>query len=155
MKEKISLTKEGYIKLKKELDHLINKRRREISRRLKEAKAFGDLMENSEYDDARREQAFVEGRILEIERVLKNSSIIDENLNNDKVEIGTTVILKEIKTGQINEFQLVSSIEVDPLEGKISMNAPVGEAIYHKRIGDRVKVKTPQGEFKYEIMEIR
>jgi transcription elongation factor GreA len=155
MEEKISLTKEGYTKLKKELDYLINKRRIEISRRIGEAKAFGDLMENSEYNDAKREQAFVEGRILEIKRVLKNSSIIDKNLNNDKVEIGTTVILKEINTNQINEFQLVSSIEVDPLEGKISLYAPVGEAIYHKRIGDRVKVKTPIGEFKYEIMEIR
>ena len=76
MEEKIILTKEGYIKLKKELDHLINKRRREVARRIGEAKAFGDLMENSEYDDAKREQAFIEGRILEIKRVLKNSLLI-------------------------------------------------------------------------------
>lgn len=155
MEEKIRLTKEGYIKLKKELDHLINKKRLEIARRIGEAKAFGDLMENSEYDDAKREQAFVEGRILELERVFKNSLIINENSDNDKVEIGSKVTLKELKTGQINIFQLVSSIEVDPLNGKISINAPVGEGIYHKKIGDKVKVKTPQGEFKYEIMEIQ
>lgn len=155
MEEKIILTKEGYIKLKKELDHLINKRRREVARRIGEAKAFGDLMENSEYDDAKREQAFIEGRILEIKRVLKNSLLIDENSTNDRVEIGSKITLKELKTGKINMFQLVSSVEVDPLNGRISISAPVGKGIYHKKIGDKIKVKAPQGEFRYEIMEIQ
>lgn len=130
-------------------------RRKEVSERIKVALGYGDLSENSEYDEAKNEQAQVEERIAKLELMVRNAKIIDESdLNTDVVNIGSTVKVKEMESGDEDEYTIVGSAEADPLEGKISNESPVGQALIGKIIGDIVEVEVPDGLIKYEICAI-
>jgi len=151
---KVLVTKAGLKKLEEELHNLINVRRKEVSERLAEAISYGDLSENSEYDEAKNEQAFVEGRILELEEQIKSAEIINESQSEAGiVQIGSTVTLKS--GDEKNEYTIVGSTEADPLTHKISNESPVGEAILGKKAKVKVKVKAPAGEIEYEILKVK
>jgi len=147
------LTEEGLKKLKKELEELKGVKRREISERIQEAKELGDLSENAEYVEAKNDQAFVEGRILEIESILKNATIIKQKTKKrDQVEVGSKI---KIKDGEaVKEYYIVGSNEADPSAGKISNESPLGQAFLGKKIGDIVEIKVPQGSKKFKIIAI-
>ncbi|ACL68835.1 transcription elongation factor GreA [Halothermothrix orenii] len=155
MANEVLLTQEGYEKLEKELDYLVNVKRRQVAKRIKVAREFGDIGENSEYDDAKNEQAFIEGRIKEIENMLRNARIIkDEEVTGDTVNLGTTVKLKDRSTDEVFSYTIVGSAEADPLNFKISNESPIGKAIIGHKIGDVVKVEVPSGIMEYEILAI-
>jgi len=149
------LTIEGLAKLEEELDYLKSKKRAEIALRIKQALAFGDISENSEYDEAKNEQAFAEGRIAQIENILKTAKVIDdEDIQTDIVSVGCKVNLKDIELGDEVEYTIVGSAEADPLNLKISNESPVGKALIGKGIGDIVDIVVPDGVIKYEILSI-
>lgn len=155
MAKKVLLTSEGLKKLQDELDNLKNVRRKENTEALKIAKSFGDLSENSEYDEAKNEQAEIEARIVEIEAMLKNVEIIDEDdIATDVVSIGAKVSVKDLDDGEVNEYLIVGSTEADPMKGKISDESPVGAALLGHKIGEVVIVEAPMGKLEYEIMSI-
>lgn len=151
------VTKEGLQKLKEELDYLKNVKRKEVAARIKEAISYGDLSENSEYDEAKNEQAFVEGRILELEEKVKNAKIISEKHGATKtVQLGTTVHLKNLSKSKTEEeiYTIVGSTEADPFEGRISNESPVGSALLDKKKGDKVKAIVPAGTIEYKIVKL-
>lgn len=149
------LTIEGLAKLEDELDFLKSKRRAEIALRIKQALAFGDISENSEYDEAKNEQAFVEGRIVQIENILKTAKVIDdEDIQTDIVSIGCKVTLRDIEFGDEVEYTIGGSAEADPINLKISNESPVGKALIGKSIGSIVDIVVPDGVIKYEILSI-
>lgn len=150
--KKIYLTEEGYEKLKKELDELINKKRPQIISKVKEAREYGDLSENSEYDQARAEQSFVESRIEELQRIFKNVQIIKKNFQKDIVSLGSTVVVA--MDGKEEVYTIVGSTEADPAVGKISNESEVGKALLGKKINDRVKIEVPSGTIEYVIKKI-
>ena len=137
------------------LDYLKSVRRIEVSERLKAAIALGDLSENSEYDDAKNEQAFLEGEILDLEAKIRNSDIIQGGASSDTVQMGSTVVVKDVEFDEQETYTLVGSAEADPTEFKISNESPVGAAIIGKRVGDRVDVHAPAGIIQYEVVEIK
>jgi len=145
MHKEIALTPEGQTKLEEELRHLETVRRREVGERIKEAKEFGDISENSEYDDAKNEQAWVESRIAEISQILAHATIIDKPKKSDKVTLGSKVKLQDTSSGAEHVYQLVGSAEADPAEHRISNESPVGEALIGKKKGETVNVQTPSG----------
>jgi len=147
------ISQEGYDKLKKEVDHLTNIKRKEIAERIEKAKELGDLSENAEYQDAKDEQAFNEGRIMEITNLLKNLTVIEgDNKNNYEITMGSNVTVKV--NGLEKKYTIVSFNEADPVEGKISNESPLGVAFLGKKKGNKVKVHTPRGESEYEIIKI-
>ncbi len=153
------VTKEGLKKLKEELENLKTVRRQEVANRLKEAISYGDLSENSEYEEAKNEQAFVEGRILELENKIKNAKIISEKKSDARrgkeVEIGSTVTVSEKGHGDDSaRYTIVGSTEADPLEHKISNESPLGKSLLGKHKGDLVEVDAPSGKSKYEIISV-
>jgi len=153
------VTKEGLKKLKEELELLKTVRRQEVAQRLKEAISYGDLSENSEYEEAKNEQAFVEGRVLELEQKIKNAKIIAEKKADAKrgkdIDIGTTVTVRNRSEGEDPEtYIIVGSTEADPLEHKISNESPIGHALLGRKKGDVVEVPTPAGKFKYEVLKV-
>ncbi|MGE5578352.1 MAG: transcription elongation factor GreA [Syntrophothermus sp.] len=149
------LTHEGLEKLERELDHLKTVRRREVAERIKQALEFGDISENSEYEDAKNEQAFIEGRILTLEKMLRNAKVIDDaDVKTDKVSIGSTVKLKDLQSNEVLEYTVVGSAEADPLHNKISNESPVGQAILGQKVNATVNVSVPDGILKYKIMKI-
>ncbi|MDD2430663.1 MAG: transcription elongation factor GreA [Firmicutes bacterium] len=150
----VLLTQDGLRQLEEELDYLKRTKRREVAQRIKEALAFGDISENSEYDDAKNEQAFVEGRIAELENRLRNAEIIDEKTGGDNVSLGSTVKLKDVETGESFDFTLVGSTEADPAKAKISNESPVGKAIIGRKIGEIVHVNAPVGSIAYKIESV-
>lgn len=155
MAKKVLLTSEGLKKLQDELDNLKTVRRKENTAALKIAKSFGDLSENSEYDEAKNEQAEIEARISEIENMLKNAEIIDESdIATDVVSIGSKVTVKDIDDGEVCEYLIVGSTEADPMKGKISDESPVGTALLGHKIGEVVSVEAPMGVLEYEIVNI-
>ena len=155
MAKRVLLTSEGLKKLQDELDNLKNVRRKENTEALKVAKSFGDLSENSEYDEAKNEQAEIEARISEIENMLKNIEIIDEDgIATDVVSIGTKVSVKDLDDGEIMEYLIVGSTEADPMKGKISDESPVGTALLGHKIGEIVVVEAPMGKLEYEVLNI-
>ena len=155
MAKRVLLTSEGLKKLQDELDNLKNVRRKENTEALKVAKSFGDLSENSEYDEAKNEQAEIEARISEIENMLKNIEIIDENgIATDVVSIGTKVSVKDLDDGEVMEYLIVGSTEADPMKGKISDESPVGTALLGHKIGEIVVVEAPMGKLEYEVLNI-
>ena len=154
MIKEIALTPEGQAKLEDELRHLETVRRREVGERIKEAKEFGDISENSEYDDAKNEQAWVESRIIEITQILARATIIDAPKKSDKVTLGSKVEL-ESAAGVKHVYQVVGSAEADPAADKISNESPVGSAIIGHKKGDSVSVTTPSGKvIAYTIVTI-
>ncbi len=155
MVNEVLLTQEGFERLESELNHLVNVKRREVAKRIKVAREFGDISENSEYDDAKNEQAFIEGRIKEIENMLRNARIVkDDEITGETVNLGTTVELKDKETEEIFSYTIVGSAEADPLNFKISNESPIGKAILGHKIGDLVKVEVPSGIMEYEILSI-
>jgi transcription elongation factor GreA len=143
---------EGLTKLRAELEELVNVRRGEIAQRIHDAKEHGDLSENAEYEDAKNEQAFVEGQIQRLESLIKNAVIIDEHHGTDHVQIGSTV--KVDGTDGRETFTIVGSTEASPREGRISNESPVGRALLGKHKGESVVVHVPAGDFSYKILEI-
>ncbi|GFP27208.1 transcription elongation factor GreA [Candidatus Hakubella thermalkaliphila] len=152
---KILVTEEGYKRLQEELEYLVRNKRREVAERLKEAKGFGDLTENSEYEDAKNEQAFVEGRIAQINEILSRAEIIAGNNTSDAVGVGSLVTLRDVVSGEVFEYRLVSSIESDPLSNLISYESPLGTAILNRKLGEKVRVEIPRGELEYEIVDVK
>ncbi len=154
--KQIILTAEGLKKIEQKLDHLKSVRRREVAERIKQAIEFGDISENSEYEDAKNEQAFIEGEILTLEKMLRKAKLIDEDeISADVVTIGSTVVLKDLEFGDILEYTIVGSAEADPTESRISNESPVGEAILGRKVGSVVEVNVPAGTLKYEIVDIK
>ncbi|MCX7569788.1 transcription elongation factor GreA [Tumebacillus sp. DT12] len=152
----VFLTREGLKKLEEELDFLKGTKRREVAERIKIAVSYGDLSENAEYDAAKDEQAFVESRIVTLEKMMRNVRIIEPGSEDaDVVAIGTTVKLKEVPDGDEETYTIVGSTESDPLEGKISNESPIGAAVIGRSVGDKVTVNTPGGSIEFEIVEIR
>jgi transcription elongation factor GreA len=152
------VTKDGLRKLKEELDELKTIRRQEVALRLKEAISYGDLSENSEYEEAKNEQAFVEGRILELEAKIKNAKIISDKpdkTHGKEVVIGSTVsVMNKTEHGEAETYTIVGSTEADPLEHRISNESPIGRSFLGRKKGDTVTVSTPGGIFKYEILKV-
>lgn len=146
------ITQEGLEKLKKEVDELKNVKRKEIAERIQEAKELGDLSENAEYVEAKNEQGFIEGRILEIEAVLKNATIIQQTKSTNQVEVGSKIKIKG--GGETKEYFIVGSNEADPGKGKISNESPLGQAFIGKKKGDVIEIKVPQGTKKFQIIAI-
>jgi transcription elongation factor GreA len=146
------VSREYLEKLRAELDEMVNVRRAEVAGRIHDAKEHGDLSENAEYEDAKNEQAFVEGRIQTIEALIKNATIIDENHGSDHVSIGSTVTVQG-PDGEEN-FTIVGSAEARPTDGKISNESPVGRALLGKKKGEKVLVRVPAGDFSYTIRSI-
>ena len=153
-KETVYLTQEGLDNLKKELDDLINVRRPENVQAIKEARALGDLSENAEYDAARNEQAVIEARIKQLEKMLENVSIISD-VSTDSVSIGNTVTIKYVDDNEEDEYKIVGSQEADPFESRISNESPIAQALFNHKVGDIVTVDSPNGAYQVEITAIQ
>lgn len=149
------MTLEGKKKLEEELEYLKTVKRKEVVERIKVARSFGDLSENSEYDSAKDEQAFVEGRITTIENMIRNAKIIEEDeMSSDIVTLGRTVTFIELPDGEEESYTIVGSAEADPFEGKISNDSPIAKSLIGKKIGDEVTVQTPGGDIHVRITKV-
>ncbi|MCS7055277.1 MAG: transcription elongation factor GreA [Thermoflexales bacterium] len=148
------LTPEGLKKLEEELDYLKTVRRSEVARRLHEAMAEGEVEENPEYEDAKNEQAFVEGRILEIETILANAVLIENKGPSNEVRLGSKVTITEVGSGSKEHYIIVGSAEADPTSGKISNESPLGRALLGRKVNDIVSVQAPGGEIKFKVTHI-
>ena len=150
------MTYEGIKKLEEELEYFKTVRRKEITEKIKVALGYGDLSENSEYDEAKNDQAFNEGRIIQLENMLKNAVVVDESeIPTDKVSVGSIVKVMDYEFDEEVEYAIVGSAEADPMNFKISNESPVGSALLGKKVGDVVEVTVPSGVSKFEILEIR
>jgi transcription elongation factor GreA len=155
MAKKIMLTEEGLANLEEELKYLKGEKRKEMAEKIKLARSYGDLSENSEYDDAKNEQAIMEARIRDIEATLKNYELIDESDDNvQHVRLSSKVKVEMIGTGSTREFKIVGANEVNPSEGKISDESPIGRALVGHGVGDAVEAETPGGTVGLKILEI-
>ena len=155
MKE-IILTPEGHEKLKEEIEHLSTVKRREVAERIKQAREFGDIAENSEYDDAKNEQAMLEHRIATLQERLKHSRVIQKKeITTDVVSVGTRVRLRDVDARETIEYTIVGSAEANPAEHKLSNESPVGKAIMGHKKGETVDVSAPRGSLKFKIMDIK
>lgn len=152
--EETYLTTEGEDALRRELQLLRETRRPALAQKLKEARAQGDLKENADYHDAKEQLGFIEGRALQIERILRNAIVVDNSEPSDEVRIGSTVVIQEDGIGEDEEYRIVGSAEANPRERKISEKSPIGSALIGAKTGDKVKVKTPDGVIKLEIVSI-
>ncbi|MBM7649030.1 transcription elongation factor GreA [Bacillus ectoiniformans] len=149
------MTQAGKEKLEQELEQLKSVKRKEVVERIKIARSFGDLSENSEYDSAKEEQAFVEGRIGTLETMIRNAKIIEEDsMNSGVVTLGKTVTFVELPDGEEESYTIVGSAEADPFEGKISNDSPIAKSLMGKQVGDKVIVNTPGGEMNVKITSI-
>jgi transcription elongation factor GreA len=154
--KEVLLTPEGLQKLEDELEHLKSVKRREVAERIKLAISYGDISENSEYEDAKNEQAFVEGRIMTLEKMLRNARIIHgDDVKTDVVSIGSTVSLKDIEFDEEIQYTIVGSAEADPGSNKISNESPVGRALLGKSSGSMVEVAVPAGTIQFQILGIK
>jgi transcription elongation factor GreA len=152
----VILTSEGYEKLKQQIEELETTKRREVADRIREAREFGDISENSEYDDAKNEQALLEQRIAQLEERLRRATVIDEKeVSTDEVTFGSIVHVKDQKSGDSQKFQIVGSTEADPLEHKLSNESPIGKALLGHKRNDIVTVEVPRGpKKKFKITKI-
>ncbi|MGH3015168.1 MAG: transcription elongation factor GreA [Gaiellaceae bacterium] len=154
--KEVILTPAGHKKLKEEIEHLSTVKRREVAERIKQAREFGDIAENSEYDDAKNEQAMLEHRIATLEERLKNARVIAKNeITTDVVSVGTRVRLRDVDAKETIEYTIVGSAEANPAEQKLSNESPVGKAIIGRKKGETVEVTAPRGSLKYKIMDIQ
>ena len=153
--KRVLLTEEGLKKLEDKLDYLKSVKRIEIAERLKAAIALGDLSENSEYEDAKNEKAFLEGEIIDLETKIRNSDIIQSNGGSDVVQMGQKVVIKDLEFDEEMTYSIVGSAEADPTEFRISNESPVGAAIIGQKVGSTVEVHVPAGVLQYKIMEIK
>jgi transcription elongation factor GreA len=152
MTEIVYITKEGLVKLKKELKELIEEKRPTVAKRIKEAREMGDISENAEYDAARQEQSFIEGRISELEEVIKNSKVVEENGDKGVVHVGAKVTVHI--EGDEETFHIVGAQEADPTENKISHESPLGASLMGKKVGEAIDVEVPIGNLTYKIVKI-
>lgn len=154
--KEVILTQDGLKKLEDELENLKSVKRREVAERIKVAIGYGDISENSEYEDAKNEQAFIEGRIITLEKMLRNARIINnDDINTDIIGVGNTVIVEDLEFGDTMEYTIVGTAESDPLNNKISNESPVGKAIIGKQKGSVVDVNVPAGVIQYKIVDIK
>ena len=155
MAKQIFVSKDGYLKLQNELEHLKTVKRAEIAQPIKKARSFGDLSENSEYDEAKNEQAEIETKIAQLEETIKNATVLDDTqLKTDKVSVGNKVRIYNVLDDAEQEFSIVGSTEADPFANKISDDSPLGKALIGSREGDTITVEAPVGILKYTIIEI-
>ena len=155
MSEKVLLTHARMLEMEQELNQLKTVTRKEIAQKIKEARAQGDLSENAEYDAAKEQQGEIETRIAELEKLLRNTEIIDEeNLNEDQIQLGNRVLLYDIEFEEEIEYTIVGSTEANPTQGRISNESPVGQALIGAAVGDTVDVQTPNGVCQYKVLQI-
>jgi transcription elongation factor GreA len=153
--KEVILTSEGYEKLKQEIEYLSNDKRREVADRIRVAREFGDIAENSEYDDAKNEQALLEHRIAQLEERLRNARVISKKeISSDVVSIGSRVRLRDVDAKETIEYHIVGSAEANPSENKLSNESPVGRAIMGRKKGEVVEVTAPRGALKFKILDI-
>src|SRR5207253_4108900 len=154
--KEVVLTKEGYEKLKKEIDFLSTEKRREVADRIRIAREFGDIAENAEYDDAKNEQALLEHRIAQLEERLLSARVIEKkDIAKDVVSVGSKVKLRHIAANKTFEYHIVGSAEADPAQNKLSNESPVGKAILGHKKGETVEVAAPRGSLKFKILDIK
>ncbi|MBB6637916.1 transcription elongation factor GreA [Cohnella thailandensis] len=154
--KEVLLTPDGLKRLEEELENLKSVKRREVAERIKVAIGYGDISENSEYEDAKNEQAFIEGRIITLEKMLRNARIINnDEIDLDTVSIGSTVVVEDLEFGDVVEYTIVGTAESDPLQNKISNESPVGKTIIGKKKGTVVEVNVPAGIIQYKIVDIK
>ncbi|BAD42139.1 transcription elongation factor GreA [Symbiobacterium thermophilum] len=154
--KEVLLSLDGLKQLEQELLYLRTVKRMEVAERIKQAREYGDISENSEYEDAKNEQAFIEGRILVLEKMLRNARVIDEPVGQQEVVVlGSTVVLRDLEYGDEHTYTIVGTTEADPAHNRISNESPVGRAIMGQRVGTVVAVDAPDGVFKYEIVAIK
>ena len=149
------MSAEGLKDLEKQLEYLKNVRRAEVAQKLKEARSFGDLSENAEYDEAKNEQAILEAEIVDVEMKINNAEVVsDSDLSTDEIGVGSYVKLKDLELNEVMELQIVGSTEADPENNKISEDAPIGIAALKKKVGDILEVEAPIGVIRMEVLEI-
>ncbi len=150
-----TMSRDGFQRLQEELEKLVTVRRKEVAEKLKEARSYGDLSENAEYDEAKNEQGMLEAQIADLEMIIANAVIVDDDsINLDEVGIGSLVKLKDFELDEIIEYQIVGSTESDPDNGKISDESPIGKAVLKKRVGDVFEVECPAGTLQFEVLDI-
>ncbi len=155
MSEEYLLTQEGYDKIVAEHEDLVANKRREVAEKIKEALSYGDISENAEYDAAKNEQADLEERIHKLEEMMRKAKIIDESeVASDTVSVGKRVKIKDMSTGEEDEYAIVGSTEADPFEGKISNESAVGHALLNHKIGEEVEIEIPDGKVIYKIVDV-
>lgn len=152
---KKQMSREGYEKLKQELDELITKKRKEVAQKLKEARSYGDLSENAEYDEAKNEQAILEAQIAELQHTIDNAEVVDDsNISVDEIGMSSVIKIRRVGTEKIETFTIVGTNHANVREGKISDESPIGKAAMRKKVGDVFIVEAPAGELKFEVLEI-
>lgn len=152
---KKQISREGFEKLQEEYTRLVTVRRAEVAQKLKEARSFGDLSENAEYDEAKNEQALLEAQIAHLEETISNAEVVeDDNISIDEIGIGSIIKIKNISSENIKTLQIVSTTEADANEGKISDDSPIGKAAMKKKVGDIFIVEAPVGEIRFEVIDI-
>jgi transcription elongation factor GreA len=150
-----TVSKAGKAKLEADLDYLITVRRGEVANKLKEARSFGDLSENAEYDEAKNEQAILESRIAELQNLIQNSVVVDDDdISVDEISVGSIMKIRDLEFDEVETLQIVGSTESDPDNGKISDDSPIGKAALKKKVGDVFEVEAPAGLLKFEVIEI-
>ena len=155
MAKQIIVSHEGLKNLQHELEHLKTVKRKEVAQAIQKARAYGDLSENSEYDEAKNEQAEIEGKIAQLEATLENAIVLDDSeLSTDKIGVGNVVVVHNIEDGEEAEYKIVSTAESDPIEGRISDDSPLGKALLGHRKGDSINVETPVGIVRYTVTGI-
>ncbi len=152
---KKQISRKGFEKLQEEYTRLVTVRRAEVAQKLKEARSFGDLSENAEYDEAKNEQALLEAQIAQLEETISNSEVVeDDNISIDEIGIGSVIQIKRVGTDSIEKLQIVSTTEADVESGRISDDSPIGKAAMKKKVGDIFIVEAPVGELKFEVIDI-
>ena len=150
-----TVSREGYEKLQEEREYLVTVKRKEVAQKLKEARSFGDLSENAEYDEAKNEQAILESKINELELLIANAIVVeDDEVSTDEIGVGSIIKIKDLEIDDIETLQIVGSTESDPDNGKISDESPIGRAALRKKVGDIFEVEAPAGILKFEVLEI-
>ncbi len=150
-----TVSKAGYAKLQEDLEYLVTVKRREVAQKLKEARSFGDLSENAEYDEAKNEQAILESRINELELLISNAVVVeDDDISLDEIGVGSVIRIRDIELDEVETLQIVGSTESDPDTGKISDESPIGRAALHHKVGDVFEAETPAGLLKFEVIDI-
>ena len=153
--KQIMLTAEDVKKYEEELEFLKTEKRKEIAEKIKVARSYGDLSENSEYDDAKNEQAFIEGRIQTLEATIHKAKVIeDENISSGVINIGSYVTVRDVEFDDVEEYRIVGTSEADPMQNKISNESPLGAALLGKRQGQTIKVEAPVGTLEYEVISV-
>ena len=152
---KVMLTEEGLKKVQEELHYLKRVKRKEIAEKIRNAVAFGEIAENAEYSAVKNEQAFIEGRVLALEKIIENYELIDKEENPDCVLLGSEVLIKDTKSKEESKYTILDYVESEPDCGKISISSPIGRALLGKKKGDLVEVRVPAGHIKYKILDIK